>query len=108
MRRGARHRKRRATPLATKSARPLRVGHIGAAGQARRAASCGTPESQMAGERRNAPGGPMCPTRKGRAIFAASGVAQASGVWHRGATRSSLATKIAAMKRVNINDLWYK
>ena len=31
------------------------------------AARCGT-----SGKRRNAPGGPMCPTRKGRALFAAS------------------------------------
>ncbi|MEE8506651.1 MAG: hypothetical protein V3S40_10600, partial [Kiloniellales bacterium] len=42
----------------------------------RRAARCGTPPSQMAGKRRNAPGGPICPTRKGRALFAASGVAR--------------------------------
>ena len=48
---------------------------------------CGTPDSQMAGKRRNAPDGPVCPTRKGRALFAASGVAQVCGVGHRGATR---------------------
>ncbi len=53
----------------------------------------------------------MCPTRKGRTLFAASGVAQACGVPHCGATCSRLAAKIApkptAVKRVNINDLWY-
>ncbi len=32
LRRGARHRKPARAPLATKSARPLRVGYIGAAG----------------------------------------------------------------------------
>ncbi len=41
------------------------------AGQARRAARCGT-----SGKRRNAPGGPICPTRMGRALFVASGVAR--------------------------------
>ncbi len=51
------------------------MGHTGAAGQARRDA--GPPESQMAGKRRPiapwAPGGSIYPTRKGRALFAASG-----------------------------------
>ncbi len=59
------------------------------------------------GKRRNAPGGPMCPTRKGRALFFASGVARRLRYPHRGATRSYLATKIAAVKWVNIKDGWY-
>ncbi len=73
MRRSAGHCKRRATPLATKSARPSRVGHIGPPGALRRLPAIwesGGPASRRAPR---LPGGPMCP-----------------------------------MKRVNINDLWYK
>ncbi len=58
----------------------------------RRAARCGTPDSQMAGTRRPrshwAPGGPMCPTRRAAALFVASGVARRLRCPHRGATRS--------------------
>ncbi len=62
----------------------------------------------MAGKHRNAPGRADVPHPKGRALFAASGVARRLQCPRRGATRSRLATKIAAVKRVNINDLWYK
>ncbi len=59
------------------------------AGQARRAARCRTPDSEMAGKRRNAPGRADLPSPaeagfaqadvphpKGRALFVASGVAR--------------------------------
>ena len=58
------------------------------AGQARRAARCGTPDSEMAGKRRNAPGGPMCPTRRAGRFLSPAASRVACGGWHRGATRS--------------------
>ena len=50
MRRGARHRKRRATPLATKSARPLRVGHIDPPGALRRLPAISESRTQLVTE----------------------------------------------------------
>ncbi len=49
------------------------MGHIGLPGQARRAARCGTPESEMAGKRRNAPGRADLPS-PAEAGFAQAGV----------------------------------
>ncbi len=81
------------------------------AGQAGRAARCGSPASQMAGKRRNAPGGPMCPTREGRAIFVASGVArrlQCPALWRNALlTGDKNQPKRHGAKWLNINDLWY-
>ncbi len=54
MRRGARHRKRRATPLAAKRARPLRVGQIGPPGALRR-----LPHVPHRAARRASPAGPF-------------------------------------------------
>ncbi len=62
------------------------------AGQARRAARCGTPDSEIAGKRRPlAPRGTRradVPHPKGRALLVASGVARRLRCPHRGATRS--------------------
>ncbi len=53
------------------------------AGQARRAARCGT-----SGKRRNAPGGPVCPTRKAGRFLSPAASRVADSVPHCGATRS--------------------
>ena len=52
LRRGARHRKHRATPLATKCARALRVGHIGATGAPVAPLGGACPPSETVGSRR--------------------------------------------------------
>ena len=59
MRGGARYRKRRATPLAAKSARPTRVGHIGPPGVLRR-----LPDVLASRRAPRLPGGPMCPMKR--------------------------------------------
>ncbi len=48
------------------------------------------------------------PHPKGRALFVANGVARRVGGSHPGATPTRMAAKIAAVKRVNIKDGWYK
>jgi hypothetical protein len=62
------HRKRRATPLATKSARPLRVEHIGPPGAFRRLpaiSESGVPH-RAARRAPRLPGGPMCAHEMGQ------------------------------------------
>jgi hypothetical protein len=57
---------------------PILWGHLmgqsGSFGQARRAARCGAPESQMAGKRRNAADEPLWPT-EGRVLWSRGRVA---------------------------------
>ena len=74
-----------------------RVARVGAVRSAMRAS----------GKRRNAPGAPIRPTLEGRALLAASRVARRLLYTHNGAARALLAAKIASVKCVIINDLWY-
>ncbi len=83
------------------------MGRIGPPGEARGAARCGTPDSEMAGKPRNAAGGPSRPT-EGRHPLSA-GVARGLLVVPapRRNPRLSGGPRMA-VKCVRINETWYQ